>query len=71
MRRSVWINWENTERQQIISTRRGNTAKGNPAILGSKILNDHSPVKMRRFIINELHRIIRGYHMTICSFGRM
>ena len=28
MRRSVWINWGNTERQQIISTRRGNTLKG-------------------------------------------
>ena len=28
MRRSVWINWKNTERQQIISTRRENTLKG-------------------------------------------
>ena len=27
MRRSAWINWGNTERQQIISTLRGNTLK--------------------------------------------
>ena len=33
MRRSVWINWGNTERQQIISTLRGNTLKETPPFL--------------------------------------
>jgi len=33
MRRSVWINWENTERQQNISTLRGNTLKETPPFL--------------------------------------